>query len=113
MTMSGIAAMRIHVRMLGRVQSIHGSRARMQVIINVSRERSADPCDFLYVRHSRAHDLLEAAKVLEQRAALRGAEPRYRLQHGFVVASRPFAPMAGNGEAMRLVANALDQPRRG
>src|SRR5215831_7689122 len=101
MTISGIAAMRIHVRMFGTVQSIwrfstigglssvpECSGARVQMIINVSRERRTDTRDFLDVGDPGSHDLLQAAEVLEQGAAPGRAEPRHRFQHRLVVAAR-------------------------
>src|SRR5262245_7875963 len=121
--MSGIAAMRIHVRMFGTVQSIwrfrqtrsqsdrRRSGARVKVIINVSGERRTDTGDFLDVRHPGAHHLLQPPEVLEQGPALGGPQTRHRLQHRFVVPAGAFATVASDGETMRLVADSLYDAR--
>ena len=82
----------------------------MQVIINVSRERRTDTGDFLDVGDPCAHDFLQPAEMLEQSATLGRPEPRHDLEHRFVVAAGALAPVAGDGETMRLIAHSLHEP---
>src|SRR5580658_3367296 len=49
----------------------------------------------------------------QQRAALGRPEPGHDLEHRLVVAPRALAAVPGDREAMRLVADALDEARRG
>src|SRR5205823_11647138 len=80
--MSGIAAMRVQVRVLGRFHGISCfSRARMQVIIKTSRQRRSDSRHLGEVRYPGAHHPLQAAEVSEKRAPLRGPESRHDFQN--------------------------------
>src|SRR6185437_16090081 len=112
-TMSGMAAMRSQVSVFGRFQSIARSRAGVEVIIKRPCQCRSDTGHLGEVRHAGAHHPLQAAEMGEQRPAFGRPEPRNRLQHRLIVAARALAPMAGDRKTMRLVANALDQPRRG
>src|SRR4051812_42577865 len=100
-TISGIAAMRIHVSVFGTFQSIRSRSGslgtRVQVIIKTSGQGCADSGHLLEVGDSGPHDPLQPPEVLEQLATLGRPEPRHDLQDGFVVAPRALAPMAGDG----------------
>jgi len=82
----------------------------MQVIIKSSRERRADSAHLCQVGDSGAHDTLQAAEVLEERATLRRAQPRHHFQHRLVVTPCALLAVAGDGKAVCLIADALDQP---
>src|SRR5579863_6216915 len=114
--MSGMAAMRSHVSVLAMFQTMlveAPSRARVQVIIKTSGERRADSRHLSEIRHPGTHHALQPPEVLEQGAALGGAQARHDFQHRLVVAPGAFAPMAGDGEAVGLVADSLNEPQRG
>ncbi len=82
------------------------------MIINVSRERRADTRNLFEVGDTGAHHALQAAEVFQQRAALGRPQSRNRLQHRFVITARAFSQVTGDSKSVRLVADALDQPRR-
>src|SRR6476619_5692052 len=116
MTTSGIAKIRSQVSVLGRFQSIASagvpSGPRMEMIIKGARQRCPDSADRLQVDDPGPHESLHAAEVAQQRAPLRRTEPRDGFQHGFVVPPRAPLAMSADGEAMRLVANALYDAQR-
>src|SRR2546429_8429491 len=110
---SGIAAMRVQVRVLGRFHGIGCfSRARMQVIIKTSRQRRSDSRHLGEVRYPGTHHPLQAAEVLQKRAPLRGPEARHDFQNRLVITARALAAMAADREAMRFVADSLNEAGR-
>ena len=78
------------------------------MIIKGARQRCPDSADRLEVVDTRAHQPLHAAEVPQQRAPLRRPQSRDGFQHGFVVAACAPLAMPGDREAMRFVADALD-----
>src|SRR5213082_2216925 len=85
----------------------------MQVIINTSRQRRADSRHLREICHSGAHHALQSAEVLQERPPPGGPESRDHLQHRLVVTAGTLAAMTGDREAVGLVADSLDQARRG
>jgi hypothetical protein len=55
---------------------------------------------------------LQTPEVPQQRPPLRGPESRYRLEDRLVEAARALATVSGDREAMRFVADPLDEPQR-
>ena len=84
----------------------------MEVIIKASRQGCPDSGHLLEVGDARAHDTLKSSEVLEQLATLGGPEAGHHLEHGLVVATGTFAPVAGDGEPVGLIANPLDEAGR-
>ena len=84
----------------------------MQVIIKASRQGCPDSRDLLEVRHPRTHYALQTAKVLEQLTPLGRPKAGHHFEHRFVVTLRTLTSMARDGKAVRLIANALHEPRR-
>src|SRR5665213_3891929 len=78
--MSGIAAIRIQVSVLGTFQGMVVLVAGMQVIIKAPCERCADTGHLLEVGRSRAQYALQAPEVPQQGAALRRPQARYRFE---------------------------------
>jgi hypothetical protein len=78
------------------------------MIIKGARQCCPDSAHRLEVVDAGPEQSLHAAEVPQQRAALRGAQAGYRFQHGLIVPARSPLAMAGDGEAMRFIANALD-----
>src|SRR5665213_888358 len=103
--MSGIAAIRIQVSVLGTFQGMVVLVAGMQVIIKAPCERCADTGHLLEVGRSRAQYALQAPEVPQQGAALRRPQARYRFEHRFVVATRAPPAVPADGKAVRFVAN--------
>ena len=83
----------------------------MQMIIHAARQRVADAAHLVEIRDPGTHDALQATEVLQQRAPLGRPEARHRFEHRLVVALGAPAAMARDREPMRLVADALDEPR--
>ena len=75
-----------------------------------SGEGRPDSGDLFEIGHAGAHHPLQSAEVLQQLAPLGRTESWNGFQDGFVVAARALAPVTGDRETMRLVADALDQP---
>src|SRR5690242_3804648 len=114
---SGIAAMRVQVSVLGRFHSMRGIwdlagalGARVQVIIKSSCQGGADSAHLREVCDARPHDPLQAPEVFQQCATLGGPKSRDHFQHRLVVTPRTLLAMSGNGKAVRLVADTLDEP---
>jgi hypothetical protein len=84
----------------------------MQVIIKGPGQGRPDSAHRLEVGDPGAEHPLEPAEVAQQRAAFRGAETGYGFEHRLVEAAGALAPVAGDGEAVGLVAQALYQPQR-
>src|SRR5436190_24248728 len=111
--MSGIAAMRVQVRVLGRFHGISCfSRARMQVIIKTSHQRRSDSRHLGEVRYPGANHPLQAAEVLQQSAPLRRPQSRHDYQNRLVITARALAAMTAEREAMRFVADSLNEAGR-
>src|SRR5687768_9779143 len=113
---SGIVKILSQVSVFGRFQIMFKrkiSGARVQMIIKGACQRCPDPRHSFEIVDTGAHEPLHSAEVFEQRAALRRPEPRDRFEHGFVVAARAALAMPRNRESMRLVANALNDAKRG
>ena len=79
----------------------------MEVIIKASRQGCPDSGHLLEVRDAGSHHSLQSTEVLQQLAALGGPQSRHHFEHRFVVATRAFTPMPGDGESMRFIPNAL------
>ena len=80
----------------------------MEMIIKASRQGCPDSGHLFEIGDPGAHHPLQAAEVLEQLATLGGTEAWNDLEHGFIVAAGALAAVAGDGEAVRLVPDALD-----
>ena len=85
----------------------------MEVIIKTSASAAPIPDTCAKSVDPGAHHSLQSAEMPQQRAALGRPEPGHDLEHRLVVAPRALAAVPGDGEAMRLVADALDEARRG
>ena len=85
----------------------------MEVIIKTLGKRRADTGDSFEVSGAGAQDPLQSPEMAQQGATLGGPQSRYRLQYRFVVAARPPAAVARDGKPMRLIADALNEPRGG
>ncbi len=81
----------------------------MQVIIKSSRQGGANSAHLRKVGDARAHHPLQAAEVPEEGATLDGPEPGHHLEHRLVITPGALPAMAGNREAMCLIAYALDE----
>src|SRR5256885_10800281 len=84
----------------------------MQVIIKTSRQRRSDSRHLGEVRYPGAHHPLQAAEVLQQRAPLRGPQSRHDFQNRLVITARALAAMTADREAMRFVADSLNEAGR-
>src|ERR1700733_6350503 len=111
--MSGIAAMRIQVSVLGTFQAMVVLVTGVEVIIKTPSECCANTGDLLEVSGPGSQDSLQACEMAQQGAPLRGSHPRYRLKDGFIVAARAPAAVAADGKSMGFVADALDETRGG
>src|SRR5579862_4924490 len=111
--MSGCWASSSASQITGEEDRCERSVAGVQVIIKASCECCADSGDFLEVCGPGAQHALHAAEMLEQGPALGWAETRHCLEHRLVVAAGALAAVAGDGKAMRLVPDALNEPRCG
>ena len=82
----------------------------MEVIIKTSRQGCPDSGDLLEIRDPCAHDSLQTPEVLQQLAPLRRPQAGHHFEHRFVVTLRTLPSVTGDGEAVRLVPNALHEP---
>src|SRR5260370_13308963 len=118
--------MRSHVRVLGQFQGIRNSGdetvaclalgsgnsiTRVQMIIKASSQCRPDSGDLFEVGDAGAHHALQPSEVLQELPPLGRAQSRNGFEDRLVVAAGPLAPVTGDREAMRFVANALYQPR--
>src|SRR5882724_9583112 len=114
--------MRSHVRVLGQFQGIRNSGdgrsscsgsgdsiTRVQVIIKASSQCRPDSGDLFKVGGAGAHHTLQPPEVLQELAPLGGAQSRNGFEDRLVVAAGALAPVTGDREAMRFVADALYQ----
>ena len=81
----------------------------MEVIIKASRQGCPDSGHLLEVRDPGAHHPLQSPKVLQQLPPLGRSQTRYNFEYRFIVAPRALAPVAGDGESVSLVADALHE----
>src|SRR2546427_2122366 len=98
--------MRSQVRKIGMLSG-------MELLVDFFRELATDPLDLRQVLDARAHDALQAAEPREQLLAAFGADPGNALQRRSGAPLGASRPVPGDGEAMRLVANPLDQVQSG
>jgi hypothetical protein len=82
----------------------------VKVIIEASRQGCPDSRDLLEVGDTGPHDPLQPTEVLQELAPLCRAQARNHLEHRFVIPPRPFAAVAGDGKAMRLITYTLHEP---
>src|ERR1700689_4959356 len=111
--MSGIAAMRIQVRVLGTFQSMRVLVAGVEVIIKALCECCPDTSDLFEIRSAGAQHALQSAEVAQQGTALGGAQSRHGLENRFVIAAGAATAVATDGEPVRLIADTLQEARRG
>ena len=78
------------------------------MIIKGARQCCPDSAHRFEVVDAGPKQTLHATEMPQQRAALRGAEAGYGLQHRFVVAPRAPLAMSGDREAVSFIAYALD-----
>src|SRR3989442_15680080 len=98
--------MRSQVRKIGMLSG-------MELLVDFFRELSTDPLDLRQVLYARAHDTLQAAEAREQLLAAFGADPRNALQRRSDAPLGASRPVPGDGEAVRFIANPLDQVQSG
>src|SRR2546425_11944164 len=94
--------MRSQVRKIGMLSG-------MELLVDFFRELATDPLDLRQVLYARAHDALQAAEAREQPLAAFGADPRNALQRRSGAPLGASRPVPGDGEAVRFIANPLDQ----
>src|ERR1700687_3042121 len=109
--MSGIAAMRIHVRVLATFQAMVALVTGVEVIIKTPGECCADTGDLFEVSGAGSQAALQSSEMAQQGAPFRGSQARYRLKYGFVVAARATAAVTADRESMGFVADALNEPQ--
>src|SRR6266705_3200439 len=90
-----------------------GTLSGMELLVDFFRELAADPLDLRQVLYARAHDALQAAETREQLLAAFGADPRNALQRRSGAPLGASRPVPGDGEAVRFIANPLDQMQPG
>src|SRR2546428_2961894 len=103
---SGIIRMRSQVRMLGTLSG-------MELPVYLFGELAADAFDLRQVLDARADHALQPAEPRQQLPAALGADPGDALQGGSRAAPGAARTVAGDGEAVRLVADSLDQVQAG
>src|ERR1700680_2549313 len=117
--------MRSHVRVLGQFQGIRNSGdervaclawgsgnsiTRVKMIIKASSQCRPDSGDLFEVGDAGTHHALQPSEVLQELAPLGRAQPGDGFEDRLVIAASPLAPVPGDREAMRFVADALYQP---
>src|SRR5438552_8897606 len=90
-----------------------GTLSGMELLVDFFRELSTDPLDLRQVLYARAHAALQAAEPREQLLAAFGADPRNALQRRSGAPLGASRPVPGDGEAVRFIANPLDQMQSG
>src|SRR5713101_7798624 len=90
-----------------------GTLSGMELLVDFFRELATDPLDLRQVLYARAHDALQAAEPHEQLLAAFGADPRNALQRRSGAPLGASRPVPGDGEAVRFIANPLDQMQPG
>src|SRR5689334_25363145 len=80
----------------------------MQMIIKGARQCCPDSAHRLEVVDACPQQALHAAEVAQKRSSLGRTQSRHGFEHGLVVTTRSALAMAGDREAMRFIADALD-----
>src|SRR5262245_4418420 len=111
---SGIRMIRDSVTRLGTLRiTWFGSRGCVQVLVDALGERPADSRHLGDVVDRGGLDASQAPKMLDQRLAALGADSRDLVQHRGGARLAAARPVADHGEAVRLVANLLDEMQAG
>src|SRR5262245_25769798 len=84
------------------------SRLLVKKVVDLARDLCADAGDLGKIGRRGALDRLERSEMMQQRALARGADAGNFLQAGLADVAPPPHPVRADGEAMRLVAQALD-----
>src|SRR5215475_3323868 len=85
------------------------SRLLVKEVVDLARGFRADAGHLGEIGRSGALDRLEGSEMVQQRALARGADAGNFLQPGLADVAPPPHPVRAHGEAMRLVAQALDE----
>ena len=81
----------------------------MKVIIKTSCERCPDSRNLLKVGDPGAHDPLQPPEVFQKLASLGRPQARDHLEYRLVIAPCALAAVPGDGKAMGLITDALDE----
>src|SRR5881396_3988694 len=90
-----------------------GTLSGMELLIDFFRELAADPLDLRQVLDARAHHALQPAEPREQLLASFDADSRNAFKRRSGAPFGASRPVPGDGEAVRFVANPLDQVQSG